>query len=67
MNLAPYLIVAGIICLIALVATFVIGFGPDDSEYEDQSAVVRHWSYVTLIYVLAFVPMFFLIFILFML
>lgn len=54
MNMTPYLIIAAIVCIIALVATIMIGVNPKDDQYEKKSN--KHFMNISIIYVATFVP-----------
>ncbi len=38
MNMTPYIIVAAVVCIVALVATIMVGVNPKDDQYEKKSA-----------------------------
>lgn len=49
-----YLIPAAILCVVALILTVKIGNDPDDKEYDRKSK--SHFTKMSIIYVVAFVP-----------
>ncbi|WP_090840224.1 hypothetical protein [Alkalicoccus daliensis] len=56
MNMTPYLIIAGIICVIALAATIFIGMNPEDKNYSDKKKSKNHFKLLTYIYIGTFIP-----------
>ncbi|WP_416150593.1 hypothetical protein ACM26V_06375 [Salipaludibacillus sp. HK11] len=54
MNLIPYLVVAGIICIAGLIGTIMIGINPNDDNYEKKTK--KHFTTMSVIYLLTFVP-----------
>jgi small-conductance mechanosensitive channel len=65
MNMTPYLIIAGIICIIALVLTIAIGMNPRDDNYNNAAKTKKHFINLTLIYAVVFVPAILMIFVYF--
>ncbi|MBU9723352.1 MULTISPECIES: hypothetical protein [Bacillaceae] len=53
-NLTPYLILTVIICIFALVVTVMIGLNPKGEEYSKNQR--RHFTNLTVIYIVVFVP-----------
>lgn len=56
MNMTPYLIIAGIICVIALISTIAIGMNPEDKNYNDTNKAKKHFKLLTYIYIGTFIP-----------
>ncbi|WP_280771027.1 hypothetical protein [Salipaludibacillus daqingensis] len=54
MNMMPYLIIAGIICIAALIGTIMVGINPRDDEYEKKTK--KHFTNMSIIYFVTFVP-----------
>ena len=54
MNMTPYVIIAAVICVVALVATIMIGVNPKDDQYEKKSK--KHFINISIIYAATFVP-----------
>jgi uncharacterized membrane protein len=54
MNMLPYLIIGGIICVAALIGTIMVGVNPRDDEYEKKSG--KHFTNLSIIYAVTFIP-----------
>ncbi|MBU9710926.1 hypothetical protein [Evansella tamaricis] len=54
MNTMPLIIIAGIVCIIALVTTIYIAFRPNDRNYQKNTK--SRWILLTWIYIITFVP-----------
>lgn len=54
MNMIPYLVIAGILCIAALIGTVMIGVNPKDDEYETKTK--KHFTNMSIIYFVTFVP-----------
>jgi len=50
----PYLVIAGILCIAALVGTIIIGVNPKDDQYEKKTK--KHITNMSIIYFVTFVP-----------
>ena len=54
MNMTPYLIASGIICMIALIITILVGINPNDKTY--QKTTKNRLITLSSFYVIAFIP-----------
>ncbi|MDG5789789.1 hypothetical protein QA612_20225 [Evansella sp. AB-P1] len=54
MNLIPYLIVTGLLCIIGLVTTVMIGINPKGEDYNKKQK--EHFIKLSVLYIVAFVP-----------
>ncbi|MCD8511426.1 MAG: hypothetical protein LRY73_17220 [Bacillus sp. (in: Bacteria)] len=54
MNFLPIIILSGIICIFALIATIVIGINPNDENYVKTTK--SRMILLTVIYIVTFIP-----------
>jgi heme/copper-type cytochrome/quinol oxidase subunit 2 len=52
--MVPYLIIAGILCIAALIGTVMVGINPKDEQYEQKTK--KHITNMSIIYFVTFVP-----------
>ncbi|TVP84324.1 MAG: hypothetical protein EA344_07260 [Alkalicoccus sp.] len=56
MNMMPLLIAAAAVCAAGLAATIMIGINPQDKGYNNSAKAKKHYTNLSLLYVVAFVP-----------
>ncbi|PTL39528.1 hypothetical protein [Alkalicoccus saliphilus] len=56
MNMMPVLIAAAAVCIAGLAATIMIGINPQDKDYNNTAKAKKHYTNLSLLYVVAFVP-----------
>ncbi|PYZ95366.1 hypothetical protein CR194_06670 [Salipaludibacillus keqinensis] len=52
--MTPYLVIAGIVCIGALIGTILVGMNPSDENYDKKRK--KHFTNLSIIYAATFIP-----------